>query len=131
MPTITIAATTIDLREGEHYVGLTLNADGTPSHHLVLLPEANKCMPWQAAVEHAKDQGGALPTRREQSLLFANLKDQFRPAWYWSSEEYQDADADAEDAGSFAWGHDFNYGYQDGTHKSYEGRCRAVRRLTA
>ena len=124
MHTITVAAATIELQDGEHYAGLILNADGTPSHHLVLLPEADKRMPWRAAVEHAKDQGGTLPTRQEQALLFANLKAQFQPAWYWSSDEYADD-------GSYAWGQYFDYGHQFSYHKSYEGRCRAVRRLTA
>jgi len=124
MRTITVAAATIDLQDGEHYAGLILNADGTPSHHLVLLPEADKRMAWQAAVEHAKDQGGTLPTRAEQALLFANLKAQFKAAWYWSSEEY-------EGDGSYAWSQYFVSGFQFGTHKSYEGRCRAVRRFPA
>jgi hypothetical protein len=124
MPTISIAAATIELKEGQHYGGLILNADGTPSHHLVLLLEDDKRMPWQDAVEHAKDQGGTLPTRHEQSLLFANLKDQFQPDRYWSSEEYGND-------GSFAWIQGFGVGNQYYDRKSYEGRCRAVRRLTA
>jgi hypothetical protein len=124
MRTITVAAATIELQDGEHYAGLILNADGTPSHHLVLRPEADKRMPWQAAVELAKDQGGTLPTRQEQALLFANLKDQFKAAWYWSNEEY-------EGDGSYAWGQGFYDGNQLDGRKSYEGRVRAVRRLTA
>ena len=128
MRTITVAAATIELQDGEHYAGLVLNADGTPSHHLVLMPEADKRMPWAAAVEWAQAQGGTLPTRSEQALLFANAKQHFQPAWYWSGEEYQNADD--EDAGSSAWGQGFDYGYQVSLHKSFEGRCRAVRRLT-
>jgi hypothetical protein len=124
MPTTFIAAAAIETKDGEHYAGLILNADGTPSHHLVLLPEADKRMPWQAAVEYAKDQGGTLPTRREQSLLFANLKDQLQPNWYWSGEQH-------EEDGSFAWTQDFSYGDQFSTLKSYEGRARAVRRFPA
>jgi hypothetical protein len=124
MPIISIAAATIELKEGEHYAGLILNTDGTPSHHLVLLPAADKRMAWQAAVEYAKDQGGVLPTRAEQALLYANLKAQFQPAWYWSSEEY---DGD----GSYAWSQNFNYGGQYCNRKSYEGRARAVRRFPA
>jgi hypothetical protein len=124
--TINIQHATIDLQDGEHYAGLILNADGTPSHHLVLLPEAAERMAWQAAVEHAKDQGGTLPTRAEQALLFANLKSQFKAAWYWSSEEY-------EGDGSYAWNQFFLDGYQYYDRESYEARCRAVRliQLTA
>ena len=60
--------------------------------------------------------------RREQSLLYANLKSEFEEAWYWSCEEH------ASD-GSYAWGQSFYFGSQSITHKSYEGRARAVRRL--
>ena len=42
---------------------------------------------------------------------------------YWSSEPY-------EDDGSYAWGQNFLHGSQYDVHKSYEGRARAVRRLT-
>jgi hypothetical protein len=126
MRTVTVAAATIDLQDGEHYAGLALNADGMPSHHLVLLSAADKRMTWPAAVDWAHGQGGTLPTRAEQALLYANLKAQFQPDWYWSSEEY-------EDDGSCAWGQYFYLGYQGFHHKSYVGRCRAVRliQLTA
>ena len=119
MRTITVAAATIELQDGEHYAGLMLDDVGMPSHHLVLMPEADARMPWQAAVEWAEAQGGALPTRREQSLLFANLREQFQPAWYWSSEAH-------DEDGSSAWLQHFGYGQGYG-HKSYDGRARAVR----
>jgi hypothetical protein len=114
----------ITLDAGERYAGVILGDDGQVSHHLVLLPSQAEELAWDDALEWAERAGGALPTRREQSLLFANLKAEFEGAWYWSSEPH------ATD-GSYAWYQTFGYGYQDIYHKSYEGRCRAVRRIPA
>ena len=116
--------TQIELQPGERYAGLILDADGTPSYHLVLLPGEGEELEWRDAKDWATKAGGELPTRREQSLLFANLKSEFQSAWYWSSEEH-------ESDGSYAWNQNFDNGGQDGLHESYEGRARAVRRLTA
>ena len=77
---------------------------------------------WDQAVAFAADAGGELPTRREQALLFANLKDQFEEDWYWSGEQHASSPSDA-------WIQTFNFGGQDTGHESYEGRARAVRRL--
>lgn len=112
----------ISLNEGEHYAGLVLKADGTPSHHLILLPGEGEDLQWTAAVEWAEKAGGALPTRQEQALLYANLKDQFKPEWYWSGEEHED--------GSYAWYQDFDSGGQY-VRKYDVLRARAVRRLAA
>ena len=112
----------IELQPGERYAGVLLNEDGTPSHHVVLLPGDAEDVTWQAALDWAKQAGGELPNRREQSLLFANAKSAFEAAWYWSGEAHED--------GSYAWGQDFNGGGQGYDHKSYEGRARAVRRVT-
>ncbi|NMV42249.1 DUF1566 domain-containing protein, partial [Ralstonia insidiosa] len=69
------------------------------------------------------EQGGALPDRREQSLLYANLKAEFQPAWYWSGQAH-------ETNSGWAWYQGFGYGGQHGTSRNYELRARAVRRLT-
>ena len=61
-----------------------------------------------------------LPSRREQALCYANTPDQFEPRWHWSSTQYS-----ADDA----WMQIFYDGDQDYYNKSYEGRCRAVRRF--
>ena len=87
---------TINLQPGEQYAGIIIGKDGEPSYHLILLPEQHECTTWKKASEWAKQQGGSLPTRREQSLLFANLKDQFEKDWYWSNETHHNNDA-------FAW----------------------------
>jgi hypothetical protein len=121
---LTIVESRIELRAGERYAGVILNDDGTPAHHLVLLPGEAEDINWQDAMAWASNAGGELPTRREQSLLFANLGREFKAAWYWSAESH------AND-GSCAWHQYFNNGNQYYYHKSYEGRCRAVRRIKA
>lgn len=107
------------LNEGERWAGIV--SVGTQLHHVILLPgdfEGN----WKAAIAWAKEQGGELPTRLEQSLLWAELKDQFIRDWYWSCEPY------ASDA-SYAWVQAFDYGSQDYSHVDIGTRARAVRRI--
>ena len=111
-----------NLRQGEIYAGLILGKDGAADYHLFLQPGEAVDVTWQAAVDWAKKQGHSLPTRAEQALLFANLKEQFQPRYYWSGAQYGPSSSDA-------WGQIFYYGYQDYSLKSYEGRARAVRRL--
>jgi hypothetical protein len=109
-----------NLQKGEIYAGLVLGKDGAADYHLFLQPGAATGVTWQAAMDWAKKLGHSLPSRAEQALLFANLKDQFEPRWYWSSEQ----------AGpSTAWRQDFTNGSQNLSYRSYEGRARAVRRL--
>jgi hypothetical protein len=120
----TLRGCVIDLAAGESYAGLLLSADGMPSHHLVLLPGSAEGVDWKAAKAWAASAGGELPTRREQALLYANLKAEFKSAWYWSGEEH-------EGFGSYAWGLYFSYGNQNYNLKSYEGQARAVRRFPA
>ena len=114
----------IELQPGERYAGVLLDDVGLVSHHLVLLPGDAAKITWPDACTWAAKAGGELPTRREQSLLFANLKGEFQPRWYWSGEAY-------EHDGSYAWDQVFSGGSQGYDHKSYEGRARAVRRVTA
>ena len=105
---------------GGIYAGISRGVDGAPDQHLALLPGEAVDVDWEAACAFAASVGGELPTRAEQALLYANLKDQFQPRWYWSGEQ----------AGpSTAWYQDFNDGYQFDDDRSYEGRARAVRRL--
>ncbi|URF02827.1 DUF1566 domain-containing protein [Cupriavidus campinensis] len=111
-----------DLRPGELYAGLILGNDGEPGHHLILLPGDAEDKTWEQAKEWAGSVGGELPTRREQSLLFANLGDEFESAWYWSGTP-------AESHSYLAWVQSFGNGVQNYYHKNYEFRARAVRRL--
>jgi len=111
----------IELHPGERYAGIVLGDDGEPSHHLIQLPGDNDGAPWADQKAWADSIGGELPTRREQSLLFANLCG-FQEAAYWSAETH------AEDS-SFAWFQFFSYGFQDYLHESAQLRAVAVRRL--
>jgi hypothetical protein len=111
----------ITLNPGERYAGIVLGDDGELSHHLIQLPGDNDDAPWADQVAWARSIGGALPTQREQSLLFANLRG-FQPAAYWSAETHPDDS-------SYARCQYFDYGYQVNDRKSAELRAVAVRRL--
>jgi hypothetical protein len=110
------------LKQGEHYAGIILGKDGAPDHHLILLPDEAIDINWENAKKFAAKAGGELPDRREQSLLFANLKEHFKGRWYWSGEQH------ASDS-NYAWHQYFGYGHQFNSSKSYEGCARAVRRV--
>ena len=112
----------IELKPGERYAGIVLAEDGEPAHHLILLPGEAEDLNWEDAKSWATEQGGELPTRQEQALLYANLKAQFKPNWYWSSQAH-------ETESSWAWSQHFNRGSQDNRHENDEFRARAVRRL--
>ena len=117
---------TINLAAGEHYAGLVLGKDGEPSYHLVLLPGQADDITWDKAMEWAGKQGGeyvaSLPTRREQSLLYANLKEEFEERAYWSCEAH-------ESESGWAWCQSFSYGLQSTGSRYCALRARAVRRL--
>jgi len=116
--------TEIPLNPGEHYAGPVLDADGKTKHHLVLMAaRPNDDLDWDDAMAWATTVGGQLPDRQEQALLYANCKPHLKPAWHWSSEVHE------SDASS-AWFCHFNYGNQDGNHKSAEGAAVAVRRVS-
>ena len=108
------------LAKGEHYAGIIIT-QGKPSHHLVLLPKDIKA-DWAKAKAWAAEQGGELPTRREQAVLFANAPDQFKPDWYWSAEQH------AASSG-YAWYQYFSYGTQYYNSIDSKLRARSVRRL--
>lgn len=111
----------IELRPGERYAGIVLDDNGKPSHHLIHLPGNSDKASWDDQKAWAESIGGELPTRREQSLLFANLCG-FKAAAYWSAETH------AEDS-SCAWYQSFYTGFQDDDPKSAELRAVAVRRV--
>ena len=111
-----------NLKKGEVYAGLILGTDGVPDHHLIVIPGEAEKVTFAEAQKWAKKQGGDLPTRREQRVLFANAKEAFQPDWYWSGEPYASY-------ASYAWYQDFSYGYQYYDHIGYQCRARFVRRL--
>jgi len=111
----------IQLAHGEHYAGAIINPDGTGNHVILLAGDKNDGN-WQEAIDWAASIGGWLPTRREQSLLFANLKEEFQEKWYWSSDQ------PASDSG-YAWSQVFYNGEQYDCNEDSPCRARAVRRL--
>jgi hypothetical protein len=117
-----VDAVTIPLAPGERYAGIVLGEDGAPAHHLILLPGDADDVSWSAAKEWATEQGGELPTRREQALLFANLKGEFEERAYWSAEEH-------ESESGWAWYQDFGNGHQYYDPQYGAFRARAVRRF--
>lgn len=117
----------IQLASGERYAGMILGKEGELSYHLILMDGQVEDVNWEKAKEWAWNLGGelpsSLPTRREQALLFANLKEEFEEAAYWSSEEHASYS-------SYAWYQYFRNGYQNSSSKSFSTiRARAVRRL--
>lgn len=110
------------LQPGEHYAGIILGKNGQPDHHLILLPDQATDATFQQAQEFANKAGGELPTRREQALLYANLKEEFDERAYWSCEQ------PAVDSDS-AWYQYFYNGGQSWYDKDYYLRARAVRRV--
>ena len=92
------------LNEGEIYIGLIGDAKGE-AYHLVLLPGDNDDATHQAQLDWAKSIGGDLPNRIEQSMLWANHRDQFKKDWYWSNETHHTES-------SWAWVQRFGSGYQ-------------------
>lgn len=105
--------------DGAIYAGLSI-ADNSPIA-LWLLP-GDENLPWKDAVAWAEKQGGVLPSRIDQLVLFKNLNDHFQPEWYWSGAQY---------AGfaDYAWVQNFDDGTQRFSHESDYHRARAVRRV--
>lgn len=120
--TVNIPEVNIDLRNDEHYAGAVFDGNGNPTHRLILLPGETKSIAWPDALTWAEQAGGALPTRQEQALLYANLKPHFKGAWYWSSEQHAGNEP-------YAWFQNFDNGNQDLSRKYTELRARAVRRV--
>jgi len=112
------------LNANEHYAGIIIGKNGEADYHLILMEGEAADVNWQEANDWIakRNDGASLPTRREQSLLFANLKEAFEPTWYWSSEQH----ASHSD---YAWSQYFGNGFQDYHIKSTRMRARAVRRV--
>ena len=122
---VSLWAVEIELRPGERYAGAALDDDGRVTHHVVLMSQRpDKRLGWKAAMAWAKDVGGDLPTRQEQSLLFANCKPHVKADWHWSNEVYAD-----DNAYAWYWYCDFGNGNQCYIPQGYEGCAVAVRRV--
>ena len=110
-----------ELKKGEVHAGLILK-NGKPSHWVIVLSGEAESVTYPDAIDWAKKKGGELPTRAEQSLLFANAKEHFQPRWYWSGEQPAGEQ-------TCAWSQTFDGGDQGWDHVNYYYRARAVRRV--
>ncbi len=116
--------------QGGIYAGIVGGKNGEPDYYLIHAPSDFELtdINWTNAIEAEKKEingfnDWSLPDRREARLLFINSQDSFdTDEWYWTSEQHAN-DSD------YAWMQNFDDGYQDYYHKSYEYRARAVRRL--
>ena len=118
----TVSTAMPNMNPGERYVGAIISADGSISQHLILLPGDNDDASWQKQMDWAASIGGELPDRVEGALLFATMKDEFKPEWYWTREQHATGSA-------YAWMQDFLNGHQGTWLKGGHGRARAVRRV--
>jgi hypothetical protein len=74
---------------------------------------------WAAGVIIEDHKDFYLPSRREQSLMYANCPELFEEAWYWSS---------TQGSARCAWLQFFEDGHQGLGNKDYNDAARAVRR---
>ena len=109
------------LNDGERYVGAIVSACGKIKKHIILLPGDAPDADWDTQMKWAASIGGELPDRVEGALLFATLKDEFKPDAYWTRERPADA--------GWAWYQNFNHGSQSNYGVDYKLRARAVRSI--
>lgn len=114
--------------QGGIYAGMARGRYGEPDYHLIVGPESDERMTWDDAKQWATEQAVdcktdfRLPTRKEQALMFANVSELFKEAWYWSCEQHAGGSG-------YAWVQGFGDGGQFNVRKSDGFRVRAVRRL--
>lgn len=109
------------LKPDQRYAGTIWLPNERP-YVVVLLPGEIEDVGWEKAGKWAAAQGGELPDRLEGALLFATLKAEFKPEWYWTREQHV--------LGSdHAWYQGFGHGYQYYYHKSDQLRARAIKRI--
>ena len=110
------------LKKCEIYVGGTISTDGKVTH-TILLPGEKADVGWKDAMAWAKKEGGDLPNRIEQAILWAHHAAKFQKRSYWSNAQFAGLDA-------YAWGQSFGNGGQDIWRKGIKRMARAVRRVT-
>ena len=145
--------------QGGIYAGLMRGSDGHPDYHLIVATgpdaeieeikwgEAGEQVPgadsewdglantnalcasendpaaavWAAGTLRNGFRDWYLAARREYALCYATVPELFQKSgYYWSSTQY---------SAYGAWTQDFANGFQDGGHKHYAFRARAVRRF--
>lgn len=103
------------------YAGIVRRENEPDQHVWLLEAKPDGQLNWHDATKWAEEHAASLPTRNEQALLFANLKDQLEHDWHWSGETH-------EKYSDCAWYQHFINGGQSYSHESYELCVRAVRR---
>jgi len=111
-----------DLKKGELYVGGTIDSGGKVTH-IILLSGEKADVNWKDALAWAKKEGGDLPNRIEQAMLWAHHAGKFQKRYYWSNEQYADGSG-------CAWTQGFDDGDQSLWPKDGKLMARAVRRVT-
>ena len=109
------------LKKGEVWICGMVQLDGRVVH-TILMPGESKDLKHQDAMDWAKKQGGDLPDRVEQAMLFRDHRKLFQQRAYWSNT------TNADFSGS-AWGQYFSYGGQSYWGKDRKLLARAVRRV--
>ena len=110
------------MKKGEVWICGMVQLDGHVVH-TILMPGESKDLKHHDAMDWAKKQGGDLPDRVEQAVLFRDYRKLFQQRAYWSNTTHADFSG-------FAWHQLFNYGNQYDWSKDDKLLARAVRRET-
>ena len=122
MHTVPTVLGEIEAQDGEEYAGLIVSADGTKKHHIFLLPGEREIINWEDAKAWAESIGGELPDRVESALLFATMKDHFKPVWHWTREQ-------RAAVFRYTWCQNFDAGSPANYNINDKLRARAIRRV--
>jgi hypothetical protein len=107
--------------DGGIYAGITLH-DGQAMALVLHDDEYDGQCTWKEAMAWAESIAQELPSRIDALVLYKNLKDRFKPEWYWTAEKHASNE-------SYAWVQDFYDGGQLYDGKANRYRARAVRRV--
>ena len=110
------------LEKGEVWICGMVQLDGRVVH-TILMPGESKDLKHQDTMAWAKKQGGDLPDRVEQAVLFRDYRKLFQQRAYWSNTTHADFSGDA-------WGQYFDDGTSSYWNKDLKLLARAVRRET-
>ncbi len=114
--------------EGGTFRGVITLPGGAHVAVVLLADKPDERLTWEDAKAWAQGIDGQLPTHPIAALLYANAKDQFDRAWYWTADSLEADTGNKRDA-SYAWYCLFSLGSQGCIDVSSAGAARAVRRL--
>lgn len=108
------------LDKGERWAGALI----TPSRreHIIAMPDDFDPSDWNTQMDRIKAVGGEAPDRLESALAYAEIRDAFQEAAYWTREPHASAP-------EYAWIQGFAVGGQGYWSTDHEFRARAFRRL--